>query len=208
MKCSVVHNNQGGGNVYAKLIDKKEVETTKYEELWNGRVILPFESDKNLLPYDSINTKLSFTKDDTNKCINGCELYINIVNSEKLRSYIDKLINKLSLYLTVDKNDIIDCQLSEYVYGQISTKDQYSFYKIAIPFDTDRIMINFDTFHDTMYINTDIKPTQESFQWTLSKENETFIITASELKVESLKGVIFIIGITNHKDYNDSYFKF
>ena len=110
--------------------------------------------------------------------------------------------------MTVDKNDIIDCQLSEYVYGQISTKDQYSFYKIAIPFDTDRIMINFDTFHDTMYINTDIKPTQESFQWTLSKENETFIITASELKVESLKGVIFIIGITNHKDYNDSYFKF
>ena len=74
---SIVYS-KGGSSIYAKIVSKDKEEK---EFNWNGRIVLPKETD-TLSGIDADKGRIKIKKEDTTNCENGCELYVNLKNNE------------------------------------------------------------------------------------------------------------------------------
>ena len=73
--------NRGSGKIYARLIDKNVIES---EPDWNGKIVLPTTKSTDIINnYDPFTKCLTYTQKDTEKCVNGCDLYIAVESDEK-----------------------------------------------------------------------------------------------------------------------------
>ena len=152
-----IYLKTGGSYVYAKIVTK---EFQEKGGKWNGRINYPIENSEGLLKYNDVLGKITYTKEDTAKCTNECELYINIVDIDEL--YDDKITTEpivliYSLYVN-QLNEIVN-----FGKGIIININEYKYYSIEISADTENIVINYHSNYVYMYINIgDEKPTKEN----------------------------------------------
>ena len=76
LKFDFEKGTQNYSEIYAKIVKKDEIEEG-YN--WNKRVKLPEKDDENLLNIN--NSLIVYDQNDTEKCDNGCEIYIRIKSS-------------------------------------------------------------------------------------------------------------------------------
>ena len=192
--------NKGSGKIYAKLVEKTKVEENSN---WNKRVKLPEKDDNNLLNYDSILGVVKYTKENTNICKEGCELYLQI-KSEELTNY-ETDFTEVSFSITKKSNEInnyVEMRLNEYVKGNIN-KDEYKYYSILIPKEYVKISVNLYSPYGKAYIKigNEVSNIKEDHDYELTPSHKfgRIIISSSDEKInkDSLKDTSFIIAVTN-----------
>ena len=178
---------EGNGIVWAKIVRKDEIEENFN---WNNRVKLPEPDDINLLKYDPIYQSIKYTKEDTKKCENGCELYFKI-KSEEI-SYNTTEFSEFSFNVNDKKKNIVTIRFNDYIKGTLE-KGEKKNYKIKIPLNCIKIAINLYSHYGKAKIKYG-----ENLEWDIIPENkfERLIITNETIKKQTLKGEEFLINIS------------
>ena len=143
----LINFERGGGIMFGKIVKKTESEINPD---WNGRVNLPKENSTNLLKYDPFTKKIYYFKNNTNKCKQGCDLFLGVITKDTYQEEIKSMFySKYTLYLRdLNKNkkeETIIIPVNEYIYGAIEktiSNNYYDYYKITIPHSTDKITLN------------------------------------------------------------------
>ena len=184
------------GELIGKIIniDKKS---------WKNRYDLPEKNE--YLAYDKLKQKLSFTKQETNRCNNGCYLFVEINNLEKFKEENDYegLNMDYSIFLKKSEN-IVQLRLNEITIGTLTkTIDEkyIEYYSITIPYSTNKIFIDYSSENANIIINTgDILPTKEESEFSFeSKGKDQIFIIDNSKDSKDLKGINYIIGIYTNK---------
>ena len=184
------------GELIGKIIniDKKS---------WKNRYDLPEKNE--YLTYDKLKQKLSFTKQETNRCNNGCYLFVEINNLERFKEENDYegLNMDYSIFLKKSEN-IVQLRLNEIIIGTLTkTIDEkyIEYYSIIIPYSTNKIFIDYSSENTNIIINSEnILPTKENseFSFESTGKDQIFIIDNSK-DSEDLKSKNYIIGIYTNK---------
>ena len=182
--------NHFSGEIIASLIniDKNS---------WKNRYYLP--EQKEQLIYDKVKQKIIFTKQETNRCINGCYLFIEIHNFDNFK--INNELNMdYSIYLKKNEK-IINLKLNEFIMGSLlKTLDEkyIEYYSIEIPYSTNKLFIDYYSENTFVIINdNNTKPLEDRRKYNFdSTGNEQVYVIESE---EDLKNKIFTIGIYTKK---------
>ena len=177
------------GELNAKLIscDKKS---------WKNEYDLPEKNEQ--LIYDNLRQKITFTKKETNKCKNGCYLFVEV---NWLESFIENknredLNMDYSIYLK-KSNDIVQLRLNEFAMGTLSKtiKDNYiEYYSIEIPYSTNKIFIDFSSENAKILIKYGEEkplPNNCDTKFESNVKDNIYIIEDNN----DLKGTIFTLGI-------------
>ena len=182
------------GELIGKLIN---IDKTS----WKNRYDLPKINE--YLTYDNLKQKIIFTKKETEKCDNGCYLFVEVDPFEKYKD--SKNENNLnmdySIYLKKSEN-IIKLKLNEVIIGTLTKtiEDNYiEYYSIEIPYSTNKIYIDYSSENTNVIINSGYKkPTKNSkeFNFDSTGKDQIYII---EEKSKDFKGQNFIIGIYTNK---------
>ena len=188
--------NKGNGIIYASLVEKSDEKKNKIPDF-----------QTSLLYYDHLNNIIKYDAKDKNNCARGCELYFMVENKENSDNYLSEVsfsINKKWKDNNAE-NGIIEMTLNKYIKGTFK-KDEYKYYTITIPYDYQKISINLYSNKGKAYIKEGKFNfcKKEDHSWELSSNGgfERIVIDANEhLKVNSLKGVSFSIGITHDESY-------
>ena len=166
---------------------------------WKNRYDLPEKNE--YLSYDYLKQKLRFTKKETNRCNNGCYLFVEINNIEKFKEEKDykELNMDYSIYLKKFDN-VIQLKLNEFIIGTLTETIEsgyIEYYSIEIPYSTDKIFIDYSSENTYIIINSnDIKPTINNYEDIFESIGKDQIFTINS---ENLKGKRFIIGIYTKK---------
>ena len=128
---------------------------------WKNRYDLPKNSE--YLVYDNLQQKIYFTKKETEKCDNGCYLFVEVHPFEK---YLEQKISMdFSIFLKKSEN-IIKLKLNEVIIGTLSKTIEeryYEYYSLEIPYSTNKIYIDYSSENTNIVINTvgNKRPTKE-----------------------------------------------
>ena len=182
------------GELIGKLIN---IDKTS----WKNRYDLPKINE--YLTYDNLKQKIIFTKKETEKCDNGCYLFVEVDPFEKYKDSKneDNLNMDYSIYLKKSEN-IIKLKLNEVIIGTLTKtiEDNYiEYYSIEIPYSTNKIYIDYSSENTNVIINSGYKkPTKNSkeFNFDSTGKDQIYII---EEKSKDFKGQNFIIGIYTNK---------
>ena len=178
------------GELIGKLIN---IDKTS----WKDRYDLPKQNE--YLAYDNLRQKISFTKKETEKCDNGCYLFVEVHPLEKYSS--EKMNMDFSLFLKKSDN-IVKLRLNEVIMGTLSKtiSDNYiEYYSIEIPYSTKKIFIDYSSENTNVVINSNnTKPTkdQKELSFESTGKDQIYII---EDNSKELKGKKYIIGIYTNK---------
>ena len=178
------------GELIGKLIN---IDKTS----WKDRYDLPKQNE--YLAYDNLRQKISFTKKETEKCDNGCYLFVEVHPLEKYSS--EKMNMDFSLFLKKSDN-IVKLRLNEVIMGTLSKtiSDNYiEYYSIEIPYSTKQIFIDYSSENTNVVINSNnTKPTkdQKELSFESTGKDQIYII---EDNSKELKGKKYIIGIYTNK---------
>ena len=197
--------NNGGGNVYAKILEKNDIEENPQ---WKVRIRYPTSKDSNLLQYDITHTKLIIKETDTEKCYEDCELYITIENLEEAYDTDYYPVDFIfSFFFRTDNSNVIAIDFGNYIKGNVDSINSYNYYSFVVSMNTDRVVISFKSKYATLVINleADGKPSIENNKWKIESTQYELIIAASELGIESLQGKSFIIGAVIESLYDELY---
>ena len=181
------------GELLGKLI---KIEKTS----WKNRYDLPQKSE--YLTYDKLRQRILFTKKETEKCDNGCYLFIEVHPFEKYLEGKEENINVDYSILLRKAEKIAKLRLNEVIIGTLSKtiEDNYiEYYSIEIPYSTKKIYIDYSSENTNIIINSGYKkPTKDlnelSFEST--GKDQIYII---EDNSKELKGKKYIIGIYTNK---------
>ena len=182
------------GELLGKLI---KIEKTS----WKNRYDLPQKSE--YLTYDKLRQRIIYTKKETEKCDNGCYLFIEVHPFEK---YLDEkstenLNMDFSIFLKKSEK-IVKLRLNEVIMGTLSQtiEDNYiEYYSIEVPFSTNKIYIDYSSENTNIIINSGYKkPTkdQKELIFDSTGKDQIFVI---ENNSKDLKGENYIIGIYTNK---------
>lgn len=205
----VIDFKKGGGLFYAKLVPKYDIER---ETNWNDRIYLPYTKDNSqFTSKDSMQTRFKYNKEDTEKCGNGCELYITIEDDEDINR--DNNFNPLSVEYSIQiniKDQEIEMHLDEYAYGYLDT-GVIKYYNITIPVATPKVLFTLHTEYANVYIGEgEDKPDpekEETYKWKVDKSNPRVEITPP-INASTLKGITFTIAVTSTTVFEEfSYYK-
>ena len=121
------------------LITSKIVNIEKNS--WKNNLDLP-KKDENLL-FDNFKQSLIFTKKETNKCENGCYLFIGVYPEESYAN--DTILNDIFLDYTIfyiENNfneNVVDIKLNDFIQNSIEKINNIEFYSLEIPYPTKSI---------------------------------------------------------------------
>ena len=178
------------GELIGKLI---EIDKTS----WKNRYDLPKPNE--YLTYDNFKQKITFTKKETEKCDNGCYLFVEVHPLEKYST--EKINMDFSLFLKKGEN-IVNLRFNEIIMGTLSKTifDNYlEYYSIKIPYSTKKIYIDYSSENTNVIINSgNIKPTKEQKELSFESTGEDQIYVI-ENNSQDYKGKNFIIGIYTNK---------
>ena len=152
------------------------------------------------LIYDSLKQKISFSKKETNKCDNGCYLFVEINCLEKLKDkiYYQGLYMDYSIYLK-KSNNLVQLRLNEIIIGTLSKtlEDNYiDYYSIEIPYTTSKIYIDYSSENTNIIINSgNIKPSFDKYQYSFNSTGKAQIFTINNYYQTIDSKGYFIIGI-------------
>ena len=143
---------RGSGRPYVKILPK---EISEDDADWNGKVILPKSNTLNLVgQYDSYTRSLKYTKEDTHKCVYGCDMYIGVLSDEVYATDSVVFSNEFTIYIrSLPSTNIIDIPINEYIYGAVYSIEQKDYYSFNLPNDTDKIIIELQCETCEMYVN-------------------------------------------------------
>ena len=188
---------QFSGELIGKIIsiDKKS---------WKNRYDLPEKNE--YLTYDNLKQKISFTKKETNRCDNGCYLFIEVHNLETFKEENDyKGLNiDYSIFLKKSKN-IVQLRLNEVIIGTLekTIEDKYiEYYSIEIPYSTNKLFIDYSSENTNVIINSgNTEPTIDNseFSFESNGKEQIYVIDNSKSSDKDLKGKNYIIGIYTKK---------
>ena len=190
--------NKGNAKIFAKLIEKNKIEENFN---WNNRVKLPDFDDNNLLTFNPTYGVLKYSKENTKICEVGCELYIQIKSDEKTN--LDTEFTEVSFSINNKNNNIVEMRLDNYIKGSFN-KNELKYYTIIIPEDYKKISLNLYSPYGKAYIKVgnETISSKDNFDWELNTKSGfgRCVIDCKNEKInkDSLKGVIFSIGITNN----------
>jgi len=184
------------GEIIGKLININK-------KSWKNVHDLPKPNE--YLIYDNLKQKISFSKKETNKCNNGCYLFVEVNCIEKLKDkiYYQGLNMDYSIYLK-KSNNLVQLRLNEIIVGTLSKtlEDNYiDYYSIEIPYSTNKIYIDYSSENTNIIINSgNIKPTFDKYEYCFNSTGKAqiFIIENNYNKSTDSKG-IFTIGIYTKK---------
>ena len=181
-----INLKQGGGRICARVVDKDVIED---KAKWLHRVNLDMCTEgvvNNYIPLVPLMKKHS--KD---KCKNGCELYISIDNQEEAlndSSFADEII---ITYHRSDEEIGIEFPLNEDITGDSTTgfmDDVY--YTTTVDVDTSKLLISFKSNFYRMFVNFNKAEMPNSVDYNRKyTENGNYVINASDLQLETFKGV-------------------
>ena len=166
--------DRGSGNVYGRIVEKNINEASG----WMNHIILPDENS-NRLDYNYFSKKIYYDQFQTKKCKMGCYLIIKVVpnfsdnyyKSEEIAYPITLSVysSKDSASITQDNLNVVDIPLNEYIVGDTApTHDIFLyFYSLFIPYDCEKLEIEFLCESSYIYINVGNKK-------PLVKENPDF----------------------------------
>lgn len=205
----LVNFNRGGGKMIARLVEKNKIEEGAD---WNSRVILPNETTTQdlLQSYNPFTKSLIYTKEDTKKCERGCDLIIAIINNDEYREEgtSRKMLNSFNLIIHKtdgDKNsNNILIPFDEYVFGTLTAVEEYDYYYIIIPYETNEINFELQGLTSSLYMNFGSeKPTKESNHYKLesNSKNQIGVVTRenNEHFPKQIKNTIITIGVNAAK---------
>ena len=178
------------GELIGKLIN---IEKTS----WKNRYDLP--KKREYLEYDNLKQKLTFTKKETEKCENGCYLFVEVHPFEKYKK--EKINMDFSIYLKKSEK-IVKVRLNEVIIGTLSKtiEDNYiEYYSIEIPYSTKKIYIDYSSENTNIIINSgDNKPKKDEkeFSFDSTGKDQIYIIEDNN---KDFRGENFIIGIYTNK---------
>ena len=183
------------GELIGKIINSEK-------KSWKNRYDLP-EKDE-YLPYDSLKQKIIFTKKETNRCYNGCYLFIEVHNIETFKKQDDYngLNMDYSIILKKYNDNIVKLRLNEVIIGTLTNTidDNYiEYYSIQIPYSTTNIYIDYSSENTNIIINSgNIKPSIEKSEYSFEStgKDQIYIINSGN---RDLKGNNYIIGIYTKK---------
>ena len=143
---------RGSGVIYAKIVpinpEKGKEDPNPQWRQYN----FPDKKEDSLY-YEFYNKRLRFNTSDTNqnKCKNGCYLLISLQSSAKGKLDEEYRFHQFSITISLissrdsKKVQIISIEPEEYVIGsladkeKINKKEMFEYYKIAIPFNADKV---------------------------------------------------------------------
>ena len=177
--------------VYASLFKKDKI----YEFDWLGRIPLSFYFTEQLV-FDSYTKSFQYTANDTAKCVNGCELHI-MYEQDKYVEARTTIINQYSFHISVKNELRLKTTLlpDEWIQRTFVDMEEKYFYKLTIPYETDRILILLDTTYGQLRINFGEKdPTETETHWHMTPKDRMLVIYQSDPHVQTqLKGSTFTL---------------
>ena len=182
------------GELIGKIIpiDKKS---------WKNKYDLPAQNE--YLKYDNMKQKIVFNKKETNRCDNGCYLFIEVLNLESFKDENDQkdLYMDYSIFLKKYDNTT-QLRLNEVIIGTLEktiNESYIEFYSIQIPYSTSELYIDYSSENTNIIINSgNIKPTIEKSDYSFESngKDQIFIINNNMQNSDmDLKGKNYIIGI-------------
>jgi len=170
---------------------------------WKNRYELPEKNE--YLAYDSLKQKISFSKKETNRCNDGCYLFIEVNNLESFKEENDYKDLNMDYSIFLKKSDnTVQLRLNEITIGTLTKtidEEYIEYYSIEIPYSTKKIFLDYSSENTNVIINLgNIKPTKEKSDYSFESngKNQIFVIDNSKGS-EDLKGKKYIIGIYTNK---------
>ena len=182
------------GELIGKLVNIEKIA-------WKNKYELP--RIKEYLTYDNLRQKIIFTQKETEKCNNGCYLFVEVHPYEKYlgENDNDDLNMDYSIYLKKSEK-IVQLRYNEIIMGTLSKtieENYIEYYSIEIIYSTTKIYIDYSSDNTNIIINSgDIKPTKKEHEinFVSTGKDKIFVI---EKNSQDLKGMKYIIGIYTNK---------
>ena len=190
--------DRGSGFVYAKIVEFEKVENNPD---WR-QYTFPKTVDESLY-YEFYNKRITFKKEDTSKCGNGCYLLIAIQSSVKgkMEEEYKHLLFSILVSLTQSENlrekgTIIEIEPEKYVIGSLSNqdkmknKDMYEFYQIIIPYDADKVEFDWQSESSILLVNIgEERPTIENHHFMKEfRDDSVFELTNGQIRDHLIAG--------------------
>ena len=138
----MVNFNRGSGYVIAKLLKK---EFTEEDPDWNNKVKLPTPDSTDLIStYNKHTGKLIVKPEDTEQCINGCDIYIAVIPEEV---YTDPHIDEFTIYYKSYFQDPrnVDVPVNEFVHGAVEDINIIDYYQFNLPINAAKVTVEFNS---------------------------------------------------------------
>ena len=183
------------GELLGKLIN---IDKTS----WKNRYDLPKKNE--YLTYDNLRQKIIFTKKETEKCDNGCYLFVDVHPNENYLTDEKNIVEKnldYSIYLKKSEK-IVKLRLNEVIIGTLSKtieENYIEYYSIEVPYSTKKLYIDYSSENTNVVINSrNSKPTKDDKDLSFDSTGKDQIYTI-EKEDSDLKGQKYIIGIYTNK---------
>ena len=189
------------GEISAKIvkIEKKS---------WKNKYDLPGK-DETLI-FDNFKQTVSFSKKETNKCDNGCYLFIGVYPKELYEDNykLSNLFMDYSIfYFEKDyNNNAVNIKLNEIIQNSIEKINNMEYYRLDIIYSTHNIYFDVSGSENVIFIvNVDTKPklnlNENDYYKILDGKDYIIEINNNIIKKlsEDLKGTILYIGIYTNR---------
>ena len=169
---------------------------------WKNRYDLPKKNE--YLAYDNLKQKIIFTKKETEKCDNGCYLFVDVHPNENYLTDDKNISEKYmdySIYLKKSEK-IIQLRLNEVIIGTLQKtieQNYIEYYSIEVPYSTKKLYIDYSSENTNVVINSrNSKPTKDDkdLSFDSTGKDQIYII---EKEDSNLKEQKYIIGIYTYK---------
>ena len=155
---------RGSGEIYAKIVEINDEGDSDPD--WRQFKFPKSKDDPGSLYYEFYNKRLTFTNEQTYKCVNGCYLLIALKSSVGGKFNEQYRFHQISITVSLTPigelkqvGHIIQIEPEQYVVGSLSNEDKikkqdmYEFYQVAIPFDAEKVQFDWQSDSAILLIN-------------------------------------------------------
>ena len=190
--------SEGEGQAILKVVKKDEIEEGAE---YLRRIILPKLGMNDTLNINQYNKNIIITKNLTEKCENGCEVYIGILQTDQ------KFPNKINVYSIYyrdlnNNNEVVNVPENNEIHGNLNSVNDLQIFRTQITKNT----ISFNAIGENIfvYINKgESIPTKEQSNYKLNSN------TKEPLIIESNEEDIFTYIVTTTElngEYSNNYY--
>ena len=184
----ILNYRQGGGKICVRVMPKGEIDE---KANWMHNVDLSQGCLKEQVDITGYITLVQLHNADTEKCENGCELIVTVTNQEEAKGDAKNYLDEFTIYYNVRESEKkLEVPLNENINGEqekINIEDQLA--QVHIPYDTNRLLISYDSLLFRMYLNKDKEtyPTEDDYEYEYIENGNYAINSESSLKGKTLK---------------------